>query len=145
MYTFELKNKVSNGSRSPKLFVEVFDSITGKHADPTEFYVQIKETGNRGCLLADKSGNGCSIRTKNGDYIKEDCYNFFDRNYQDKHHIEVSSLYHFPASEMIRKLKKKVKFIKGIPLVQIKLIPIKSYHWDLACVRNDPSLKISYA
>jgi len=121
MYSFELKDKEWRGSRSIKLIVEVFDSITGKHVDPSTCSIQVKESGNHGHILSDRNKDICTFRTKNGDFVAEDCYFVLDRDYEDDYHIESESIYHFPISEKIGKLKKKGKMIKNIPLLQIML------------------------
>jgi len=144
MYSFELKDKEWRGSRSIKLIVEVFDSITGKHIDPSTCSIQVKESGNRGRLLSDKGKDICTIKQKNGDFVVEDCYFVLDRDYEGDYHVESESLYHFPFSKKICKLEKKEKMIKNIPLLQIQLIPIKSCFEDLASIRKDPNLRIKY-
>jgi len=144
MYSFELKDKEWRGSRSIKLIVEVLDSITGKHVDPSTCSVQVKESGNRGHILSDRNKDVCTFRTKNGDFVAEDCYFVLDRDYEGDYHVESESLYHFPFSEKICKLKRNVKRTNGVPVLQIHLIPIRSYFLNLSRIRKDPNLRIKY-
>jgi len=132
-----LTNRIWDHARSLKFIVDVVDHKGRRVVDPTCYSAQVEETGNHGFYLRKKGEQGYSFkRKKDGTLPKDDCYLYFDREYSDKNHIIVDSIYYFPFREKISELKKNVQYIENFPLFQIRLKPFKSVFEELAINGN---------
>ena len=89
----DLEDKQWNGSRDPKLIVEVLNQTTKRPVDITSFVISNKETLNRYQFFYDVKTDECVRKpSKHGGIRRKDALILFDREYSDENHLRIEFL-----------------------------------------------------